>query len=240
MNKKDLVYLIIIILILLGGFIGKNWYDNQLEKTNTAYKLEVLKSDSLTKVSETQSTKLVNDTNTIKDLREKIDSLGIKLKEKPKIVTEIVYVPKEIDKPVDDIDIVGDSLTVRDTYPDSIKPFIRYFNKISLETKKGISEWRFEPIEMSLVLSQREDGIWKYDIKAPLFINITDLEINATPLDTPDPDNFGWIIGGGLGTELLNQNGYARFEGGIRWKKLYFDIGLNTNVSADAVIKFEF
>lgn len=252
--KKDLIYIIIILLLIGGAFAGKGYYENQLNKKDLAYKELVLKNDVLVKVNETQSTKLVDDTQTIKDLNKKIDSLGIKLEEKPKVITEIVYVPKEVTKPVDSISVEnivtdnatvedteqGKMLTIKDSYPNKENPFVTYFSRILLETQEGEATWTFTPIKMSVVLSQRADGIWKSDVKVPEFITVEQFDIIATPLDIPEIDKFGVLVGGGIGQEFLGQEAFYRLEGGVRFKKLYIDLGINSNISADAVIKFEF
>lgn len=240
MNKKDLVYIIIILLLLIGGFLGNQYYNKLIKAEAKAYKEEVLKNDILIKVNKTQSTKLVDDTKTIRDLEKVIKDLGIKLEEKPKTITKIVYVPKSIDKPIDNIEVQGDSIFITDSYPNKEDPFILYTTDFNLKTKEGLSTWNFNPINMSITLSQREDGIWKSDIKAPEFININEFEIISTPLDIPKIDNFGWILGAGYGKDFEQNQNYIKISGGFRYKKMYLDVGGGTNKTIDTTIKFEF
>lgn len=238
--KRDLTYIIIILLLIGGGFAAKKWYDNKLEEKDIAYKELVLERDTLKQVSETQATKLVDDTKTIKELEEEVKDLGIKLDEKPKVITKIKYVFKEVEKPTDSITIENDTLTVKDYYPNKENPFIEYETEIDLNTNLGNSKWNFNPIDIAITLSQRDDGIWKSDIKKPEFITINDFEIIATPLDIPKLDNFGWLLGAGYGKDFRTDSNFIRVSGGLRYKKIYLDLGASSNENVDLGIKFEF
>lgn len=239
--KKDLIYLIIILLLLFGGWLGYQYHLRKLSEKDDLYKVEILKNNKLEKINETQYRKLVADTATIKELRNIIDDLGIKLAAKPKIIETIKLVPIEIEKPVDDVIIKGDSIQITDYYPQKENYFVSYSNSVDILSKKGKGLWNFRPVDISIALSQREDGIWQSNIKVPDYILVNDLDIVATPMEPPKIDNFGWILGVGYGKYLGNSvEDYIRISGGLRYKKIYLDIGANTNKQIDGNIKFEF
>ena len=239
--KKDLIYIIVILLLIFGGFAGKNWYEGKLAEKDGIYKAIVLEKNALQKVSETQYTKLIDDRKTAKELNEVIDSLGIKLKEKPKVIIKTVVVVKPAeDKPIDEVIIKGDSLSIKDSYPDKLFPFVEYTNKIDLKTGQGLANWKFYPININITLSQREDGIWKSDVQVPSYIAVESLDILARPLDIPKIDNFGWILGASFGKDMSDDTEFVRLSAGFRYKKVYLDAGASSNQNLDLGLKFEF
>lgn len=242
MKVNITLILIIIILLLIGGmFIGKNYYEGQIAEVNREKRALVLKNDKLEQISETQYRKLLADSLTQKELNKIVDSLKIKLDAKPKIIYKTKIVIEEVEKPIDSISIDGDTVNIVDHYPDKEEPFVTYKNKFSLSTQTGISDWKFTPFNLSIVVSQRSDGIWQTDTQVPDFMTITDITVQGTPQEPPEKRNrFGFILGAGAGQQLLDNTTYYRVETGIRWGKTYLDVGFNTNVSADATLKFEF
>lgn len=237
--KKDVTYLVIILLLLLGGWLGYQHYQKKLDEKDLAYKKEVLKSDKLEKINETQYRKLVADTATIKELRGIVDNLGIKLTEKPKVVEVVKLVPVEVNKPIDGVIVKEDSVSITDYYPKEENYFAKYTNNFNLNTKEGLSKWSFNPVTMSIVLSQREDGIWQSDVKVPDFIEVSDVDIVATPLEIYK-NNFGWILGASYGKDFNKDSEFIRISGGFRYKKTYIDIGASSNETVDFGVKFEF
>ncbi|MCB1712425.1 MAG: hypothetical protein KDH96_08095, partial [Candidatus Riesia sp.] len=175
-----------------------------------------------------------------RELNKIVDSLEIELEAKPKVVYKIKYVPKEVEKPVDSIKIDKDSVQVEDYYPQKDNYFVKYKNKISLADSTGIGEWTFQPISLSGVISQREDGIFQADFKTPEWLKIEDVDIQAIPLEPPKIDNFGWILGGGLGKDFKADETFVRLSAGLRYKKFFLDVGATTNQTLDAGIKVEF
>jgi hypothetical protein len=239
-NKVTLILVLVILLLLTAGFIGKSYYERKLQKKDEAYKTEVLKNDSLQRISDTQYRKLVADTLKLKEVQKLVDSLGIQLDTKPKVVFQTEFVPVEIEKPVDSISIIDDIISIVDYYPQKENYFIRYQNKVSLLDKKGNSIFSFNPVDISIVLSQREDGLFQSDVKVPDFLSVGDVDIRSTPLEPTGVDNFGLLLGAGLGKDFKTEETFLRVSGGLRFKKFYLDVGANTNQVIDAGIKFEF
>jgi hypothetical protein len=238
-NKTTIILAGIILLLLIAGFFTINYYKKQAQNSENRYKLEVLRNDKLEKVAEGHYRKKVADSLTQKQLNKIVDSLGLELKTKPKTITKIKFVPIEVEKPIDSISIIDHMVNIVDYYPDIQTNFIKYSNKFNLLTSKGVGKFEFSPIDISIVLSQREDGIFQSDIKVPDFISIGSVDIQSTPMEIPKIDNFGWILGVGYGKQF-NDSDFVRFTTGIRYKKIYLEVGGNTNNSVDGGIKFEF
>jgi len=241
-NKNIIISLIIIILLLLGGgFLYINSLKNNISDLQFANRKLEISKDSLVQVNDTQFRKLVADTLTKKQLRKKIDSLGFELDNvEPKIVYQIKYVPKEIEKPTDEVVVEEDTVKIDSYYPQKENYFMRYQNTISLKDGVGLEKWTPKPISLSGVISQRDDGIWTADFQTPDWLDIESVDIEAVPLDIPKKDRFGWLIGASYGKDFQNNTEYLRLSTGIRVDKFYIDVGASTNSTIDGGIKYEF
>lgn len=240
-SRTTLVLSGVVVLLIGLIFFGVRKYKKDLKEAQTEIRTGKIKVDSLQKVADGHYRKLVADTLKQAELNKLVAELGLKLKEKPKVVEVIKFKPRPvIDKPVDEIAVKEDSVYIEDYYPQKANYAIKYSNKFSLSKKQGLSNWDFKPIQISIVLSQRKDGIFTSDIKTPDWIEVESVDIQSTPLELYKPDNFGWIVGVGTGKDYKSHNDYMRFTGGIRFKKLYFEVGGTTEQTLDASLKVEF
>lgn len=240
-ENKIIVALIILILLLLGAWLwDRSSLKADVAQAQQEVRLEKLRSAKLEKISSVQSRKIIADSLTQRDLNKRVKELGIALDAKPKIVWKTKFVIKEIEKEVDSIKIDSNSVEIEDFYPQKENYFIRYQNKIDLLTSKGVSNWSFNPIEISGAISQRKDGLYTIDFKHPDFLEIESIDVQATPLTVPKPDNFGILLGAGAGKDFRSGEVYGRISGGLRFKKIYVIVGGNTNQSVDGGVNFEF
>lgn len=235
-----LILIIIILLLIGGGFWMKNYYKNQIAEEKLELRKEKLGNDELKQIAEGHYQKLVADTLRVKDLERIVDSLNIELKAKPRIVYQIKYVPKEVEKPVDSISIQDGVIGIEDFYPEKDNYFIRYRNKISLVDSTGTGIWSFNPLSVSAVISERSDGMFVADFKTPSWLSIESVDIQATPLTPTKIDNFGWLLGVGVAKDFRDDAFYGRLSGGIRYKKIYLILGAGTNQTVGANLNFEF
>ena len=239
-NKVTIILVVIILLLLGGGALYINSLKEDIEEANRSVRMEKLRADKLEVISSTQARKLVADSLTQRELERLVKELGIALDAKPKIVWKTKFIIKEIEKEIDGIVVDSTSISVDDYFPQKENYFIRYQNRIDLLEGKGKSNWSFNPIEISGAISQRRDGIYTIDFKAPEFLQIESIDVQATPLDTPKVDNFGFLLGGGAGYDFRSQEVYGRLSGDIRIKKFYIGVGAGTNQTVDGGVKFEF
>jgi len=239
MEKINYYLIGIIIILIFSGWLGKNYYNKKLNIAKNEIRTLTISKDELLKINNEQYRKLVGDTLTQKQLNKIVDSLKIKLETKPKIIIKTVFVPKEQENPIDDVIVNKDSLIINDYYPNKENYFIEYLAKINLNTQKGVGKFTFVPIELSLIISQRKDGIYQLDAKTPNWLIINDIKVQSIPLSVPKIDNFGWIIGGGYGKDYNTFENYFKINVGFRWYKLYFLGGIGTNGNADVNINLE-
>lgn len=243
MNKNRIIISLfsVIAILLIVGFIKLNQHRKALKEREDAYKDVVLKNDELKKINATQYQKLIDDRLKQKELDDIISGLKIELKNKPKTVIETVLVPVDKESPVDDVVVVNDSLTINDFYPQKKDYFVNYSARIDTESKKGIGRFSFQPVNVNLVLSQRKDGVYQLDTQVPEWMSVNNIEVRSLPLDVPRPDNFGLLLGVGYGKDFSKiREDYVRITTGVRWKKLYLEVGGNTNSTVDGGLKFEF
>ena len=119
-TRTKLLTIVLIGLAILLTFKGVTWYySEQLEDSRIALRKELIKNSKLEKIEEGLYTKLVADTLKIKELRRLNDSLGLEVKN-PKIITKVVFVPKEIEKAVDSIVVTDSIISIVDNQQKSI------------------------------------------------------------------------------------------------------------------------
>lgn len=228
LSNKYLVLFVVIILILVTFKITQHISDKKLEAQRIELKRLKIKNDTLQKVADGQYTKLVADTAKIKDLNKLVKELQIKA-DNPLIVEKIVLVPETVEKPIDSVSIAKDSVTIVDYYPTKQDWFIKYNGKIDLIGTNNKGSFTFSELPISLVISEQEDGTFKSDLKAPPFINITQLDVVALPLETKKADNFGFLAGGKINRNMSNGNLGYEILGGVRFKKINVITSINTN-----------
>lgn len=232
-NRITLILAGIVILLIAGLYFGNEYYKKQLEAEREGARREKIKNSELTKINEGLYTKLAADTLTIKQLKKLNDSLELKL-ENPEVVTVVKWKIKYLEKPVDGIVVKDSTMSLVDTYPDSINPFVTYRLKVDLKKWTGTGSWDFTPQEIVLGIGQNEDGTYSVNTKVPEFLSITGLDVSSLPMKTQKPDNFGWLLGVKGGKNFLDNNNLYGISGGIRYKKFYLDT--DVLVGQDAAI----
>lgn len=231
--------LIIIIIALLGiGFFTYNRMQNKIDESREEVRKSIIKQDSLRYVNG-EYRRLVGDTATVKELRDRIRELQLQV-EDPIIIEKIVFKPVDTVKLIDSIYINEGIAYIDDYYPNKENYYVRYSNHFSLDNLTGNSEWRWQNIDIDLAISQNEDGTFETTLRAPEFIRINQLEVTALPLTPYKPDNFGILLGAGYGSDFVNGQNYVKVSAGIRYKKTYLEVQGNSNKQADLGVKFEF
>lgn len=239
-NLTKILIGIIFIMALIFGFT-RNSYKNKIDKLNNKVRTSIIAKDSLKELSEGLYTKLVADTLTKRELRHKIDSLQLALKD-PKIVTEIKIVIKEIEKPVDGFVVKDSVVTINDTYPNKENPFVNYNASLNLITKKGVGKFKFTPFKIDLAIGRNKDGTYKINSKVPEFMEITSLDVTATPISPAEDkkDNFGILLGPSIGRDFRSKETFFGLGVDMRIHKFYIGVQGNTNGTASGGIKIEF
>jgi len=242
-NQNIIITLIAIIAIFIGAWKITDWYySKKLNEAAETLRRQKIKNSELTKINDGLYTKLAADTLTIKDLKKLNDSLGLEL-ENPETVTVVKWKIKYLDKPVDSVGVKDSTLTLVDSYPDALKPFVTYRLNLDLNNLKGNGSWDFTPQEIYLGIGQNEDGTYSVNSKVPDFFEITGLDVQSLPMETQKPDNFGILLGANVGRNFMDKSNLYGLSGGLRLKKFYVDtdvlLGDNTLIGLFGV-KIEF
>lgn len=156
------------------------------------------------------------------------------------MVTQTKYKFKYIEKDIDSLQLLEDTLKIVDYYPNKNKPFVTYKSNINLNTKKGISSFNLEPIEIKGVIAQRKDGLFDYDIKVPDFIEVSSIDIQSIPLEKEKPKNISYIVGSSIGRDLDSKKTFYNINGYIKYKKVYIGAEVFSNNQVSGGIKIQF
>jgi len=242
-NQNKIITIIAIVAIIFATWkVVDWWYSKKFDEAAETLRREKIKNSELTKINDGLYTKLAADTLTIKQLNKLNDSLELKL-ENPEVVSVVKWKIKYVEKPLDSLTVQDSTLTLVDTYPDVLNPFVTYKLKLDLSKLQGTGSWDFTPQELVLGIGQNEDGTYSVNTKVPDFLEITGLEVNSLPMADKKVDNFGFIVGPKVGRNFLDTSNLYGISGGIRYKKLYLDTDIL--VGDEALIgliglKFEF
>ena len=260
-NKTTLILVILLLLTIIISWIIIQKKQQQIQNTQLELRKEIIRKDALQELSDGYYRRIISDTLSEKQI-EKLSKEIIKLKNrKPKVITKIVSEIKEVEKTTDSISKNKDSINIIDYYPNKNNPFIKYTNKFSLDSLKGVSKFSFpNKLTITGVILEREDGIFELDLKTPEFIEVKNIDIQALPMIPKKQDNWGHLVGLNYGklffqravdvnenasTDLeINgiRNEWSFVEGSyyLRYKKFYIGVEVNTLQSYSTGIKVEF
>lgn len=197
-----------------------------------------MKKDTLEKINEGLYRKIISDTMTKQQLMELIKQktpevyLQIKdSKSKPVSSTNIQIKPTEKKTEVS-IHAKDSIVELVSKYPDNKDPFIKHtLNVVKHVDKYSIqnAKWEFSELPIDLVVTEERNGIYKTYINGPEWLQVTNVKVNSLPIKTTKQNNFGVIVGGGLGYQINTQKTFMSANVGIRYKTSYFLGGLQTN-----------
>ena len=239
--KRAIEVFIIIVVGLIFLKVGEHFYYKKTEELRAEIKKERIRADELIKVNEGYYQKLVADTLTKKQLKKQVDSLQLAVKN-PIIVEKIKFIPKDIEKPVDGIIVKDSIISTEDYYPKQGEDyFVKYTSEINIKTQKGVGKFSFgKPISLNLAIGEQKDGTYRVDTRLPDYINIESIDVQALPMTPQKKDNFGLLIGAGAGKDFKDNSTYLQLTSGIRYKKVYLNIGAGTNKTINGTVTFEF
>lgn len=238
-NKDRLVRIALIFIIIVLMIFGISQCNSKRQAQNVVkdYKEFILKSDSLRLVKEGRYQKVVNDLNNQRDLNKKLKEENKELykdiKDDNKLPISYTNIEAQPKNKVDTI-IIRDTIkdghyykVFNDFYPNNEKPFITYKGEINNNSVLG--EFKFNPFELDLVISEKEKGIFEADLNAPEWLTVNSLEVNSLPLKNIKKDNFDWMLGGAAGLNTQDNTPVFDIEGGFRYKESLFSIQGTSN-----------
>jgi len=239
---KDKVYLgIIAALLIIAAIFYLRKEQEKTKRFETEQELRVTKirHDSIVKITDGYYQKLVADTLTKVQLKRLTSQvIGLKGRE-PVSITTIEAGPKSLQKSTDKVEIKEDSLFIEDYYPDKLKPFLKYTNKISLKTKLGNSNFKFGTIKLTQVVTKKENGLYQIDFITPDFLDVKSIDIQSEPMAKEKKDNWGTLIGIDYGKNLETQKNIFGINIYKRYKKFYIGASIDTDKTVRGGIKIE-
>lgn len=235
-NNLTLILGIFIFILL---YIGKCSSDKENENLKAQLNKEVLRNDSLVKISDGQYRKYVADTLTLSQLKKEIKNLGVKV-DNPKTITKIVYMPKEVEKQIDGVVVKDSMIFIEDYYPQKENHFLKYTSKINIKTVKGDSKFQFQPKKLNLVVSQTNDGLWQTNIIGDEWLEIASLDVKSLPQETTKIKNWFKFAGLKYNSSLDKTNQNLEVLGGFRYKKIGVIGSVNTNSQVGLGLTLDF
>lgn len=214
MSSKIKNYLIIgLVITMIIGFIKYKYETNSSKKETLKLKKELVAKDSTQTIRDGQARRLADIyNNNEKSLRDSVKNLSSELakeikdrKENPLIVTKtkITFVEGK-GKIVAEQN--SDSVyTINSTYPKT-KPFIKYQAKLNTKSKHVDESWKFNDMDISMIITEKDNGMWDTYVVGEEFVKIKDIKVNALPrlAEKPKSNKFINLYGGG-GVVKMNE-----------------------------------
>ena len=239
LGVKEIVFIVVLLLFFISGFfVSKHFSDKAKEKIKRELRVERIKNDSIRKISEGHYSKLVADTLTKRQLRDKVKELEFKIEnpiEAGIIVLDFNTLSTRVEAEKKD-----SLIKIKDYYPNKENPFITYSADISTfdYSVRGIFE--IKNLELLTAKGSNKDGTTSFEIKVPEFVNISSLDIYRKEAYQPRRGNFGYLLGGQAVMDYSTNEIHAGVNFGVRYKKTYLTVGTATNNTIQTGLTFEF
>lgn len=241
MKTKLLTALIIILSIVAIVFwLQKRSAQKEVFQAKQETRKIIISQDSLVKVSDGYYQKLVADTLTRQQLKQLAEEIVELKNRKPISITNTIIKPVEVLKETDYISVENDSVFIEDYYPEKNNPFLKYTNRFSLKTQRGVSNFKFDSIKLTQVVTRKEDGLYQIDFKGPDFLEVQSIDVQTEPIIKSIKDNWGTIIGIEYGKNLENKQNIFELNAYQRYKKFYVGASVSSNKDIKGGIKVEF
>lgn len=208
-------------------------------RTTQELRKKIISADKLEKLSEGYYQKLIADTLTKKQLN-KLAADIIELKNREPIsVTTTIIKPVEVIKETDDISVKEDSVFIEDYYPEKENSFLKYTNRLSLSSLKGVSKFKFDSIKLQQVVTKKENGLYQVDFKGPEFLELQSLDIQTEPIKETKRDKIGILLGTNYGKSMNTDTEFIGINAYLRVNKFYAGFGATSQNDFTAGIKIE-
>lgn len=237
------LYIITLIAILALIFAGYQWWQlKNITELTQQYKQELLDRDQLIKVQDGQYKKLVEDTYTqrelMKEIKEQNKQLHQSIKDQQKQIVALIALQQSFTKKTDTVYVNKDQ-SFTDYYPDKDQWFIKYQSTVVSDSTR-VGDWDFGKMNIDLVITEKQTGLFEVDVSGPSYIEVTSLEVKSIPLEEISPDNFGWLLGGSMQYNLIDSSPQIDVYGGFRYKKSNWFVKATTQGAVGAGMFQEF
>ena len=239
LGVKEIAIIVVLILFFISGFFVSRHFSNKAKDgLKRELRVERIKNDSIRKISEGHYSKLVADTLTKRQLREKVKELEFKIKNP----TEVGQITLSFDKTkTEGVAVKKDSLIkITDYYPNEKSPFITYNAVINTFDYSTRGSFYIRNLELQTAKGINRDGTTSFEIKLPQYINVSSLDIQSQNTFQPRRSNFGYLLGGQAVMDYNTNEIHAGVNFGVRYKKTYLTIGTTTNNTIQTGLTFEF
>lgn len=218
--------------------------------------MEIIKKDSLKKVAEGKYSKLVNTYSNKKELTEIVKTsspeiFGLIKKNNERILSNTSLNFSLKPKTDTTKTILKDSVyTFTSFYPKKENAFIQLDGSLDTKTNKLSEKWKFNNINIDIVLTEKEDGLWNSYLNGPEYIKVNSMQVNSLPAKeyiSKEDKIKSIIVYGGFGVRskmnsISNLDGKdLTINGAVTIKnKVMIGVNLGTDKKVGTAVLFKF
>ena len=249
-NNVILLGLIGVIIILLVSIFQLKKDNKNLLNEVRSIQSEIIKGDSLRKISDGNYTKLVDNQKTQQELQKDLKNSNLELYKKIKEGNEKI---QQLNQYFITFKTKLDSglATMKDSnnyelnvfYPEKSDWFINWNGIVNKNNGKYLGNWNFGKLNFSATVTQQPNGLWRTYIHGPDFLVLDSVKIESLPPQTTlKRRNLEFLMGGGYRWNSVNNERNFVFGGGFQWKSsniLFIDVATDQSVTGKFIYKFD-
>jgi hypothetical protein len=247
--------LILILVIIVALFLGWNYFktkseNKQLQEQLIDQQKELIKLDTLKKISDGNYSKLVDFFKTEKELMSDLKSSNIDLYNRVKAGNEKILALNEYfisfkTKFDSGFANLKDSNTyeLNVFYPERSNWFINWNGLLSRTDGKYNGSWNFGQLKFGVTLTEQPNGLYKSNISGPDFLLLDSVKVvSLPPIKVPQTRNVEFLLGGGYRINLTDSTNKAFVvTSGLQWKNsniLMIDVATDQSITGKFIYKF--
>lgn len=246
--------LLLIGLILLLLFLGISYLQMRKENKDLQDQLvftqkDIIKNDSLRKISDGNYSKLVDffktDNELMNDLKKSNIDLYNRVKSGNEKILELndyfITFKKQLDS---GFATMKDSNTYEMSlfYPEKSNWFVNWNGLLSKNTGQYNGSWSFGQLKFGVTLTQQPNGLFKSNISGPSFLVLDSIKVESLPpVQLIKERNLEFLLGGGYKYNLNSKDKSIILSTGFQWKNaniISIDMGTDNSVLGKFIYKF--
>lgn len=249
--KNNIILIILIIGILFLGvtYLQMRKENKLLQDQLINTQKDIIKNDSLRKISDGNYSKLVDFFKTSDELAADLKKSNLELYKRIKEGNEkiialndyFITFKGQLDSGLANI---KDSNTYQMDlyYPEQSNWFINWNGLLNKNTGQYNGIWNFGNLKFGVTLTQQPNGLFKSNISGPSFLVLDSITVESLPPTIPVRErNMEFLLGAGYRYGIDSKSKHVVLSTGIQWKNssiLLFDVGTDNSITGKFAYKF--
>ena len=232
-TKQNIVsyVLALLLLVIAANSIYQGYTIKKLQKQLVKNKRNEIEHDSLTKTSDGQYSKLVNDLYTSQKqlfqvLQLQNQQLYDQLRSQNRQLISIINSQHSFKPKVDTVYVNKDGSFI-DSYPDKKNWFIRYKSTI-LQNGQRVGDWQFSKLPIDITISEKKPGLYEANLSGPDWLVVDKLNVNSLSIEHPKQQRWSFWYGAKIGKDMFTKQYLIQADFAVQHKTIQYGSSIDT------------